>query len=106
MGTQLIYITVENAGEARKIATVLVKERLAACANIIESIRSVYIWNGEFHDEKETLLLAKTVENLVPEVIRRVREIHSYECPCIVSLEIEDGYPPFLDWVASGVDAD
>ena len=105
MGTQLIYITVGNTDEALKIASVLVKERLAACANIIENVRSVYVWNDEFHDEKEALLLAKTVENRVPELIRRVREIHSYECPCIVSLPITQGNTPFLDWVASGVDA-
>ncbi len=105
MKVQLIYITTGSMEEAQKIAAVLVKERLAACANIIENIRSIYVWKNEFHNEKEALLLAKTIKNRVPELIKRVREIHSYECPCIVSLPITDGFPPFLDWVASGVDA-
>ena len=105
MKIQLVYITTKNREEAQHIATVLVGERLAACANIVESIRSIYRWKGETHNDPEALLLVKTREDRVADLIKRARELHSYECPCIVSLPISDGFAPFLNWVAEEVAA-
>ena len=97
--TNLIYITAGNLDEARTIGKELVSQRLAACANIIDNINSFYWWDGEIQDDREVILLAKTKQSLVPELIEKVKAIHSYECPCIVSLPILDGNKPFLDWV-------
>ena len=99
METNLIYITAGNLDEARAIGKELVSQRLAACANIIDNINSFYWWDGEIQDDREVILLAKTKQSLVPELIEKVKAIHSYECPCIVSLPILDGNKPFLDWV-------
>lgn len=100
MKANLIYITAGSMDEARAIAKELVSNRLAACANIIDNMNSLYWWKGELQEDREVILIAKTVESLVPEVIERVQSMHSYECPCIVSLPITDGNPAFLEWIA------
>ncbi len=99
MKTNLIYITVGSLDEARAIGKKLVSERLAAGVNIIENVNSIYWWEGKIQDENEVILIAKTKESLVPELIEKVRSIHSYTCPCIVSLPILNGNRPFLDWI-------
>ena len=81
MKANLIYITAGSMDEARAIAKGLVSNRLAACANIIDNMNSLYWWNGEVQDDREVILIAKTVESLVPELIDKVKSMHSYECP-------------------------
>ena len=93
-----IYITTEDEDEARRIGRTLVEEKLAACVNI-HPICSIYRWQGEIQEEGETALLVKTRAELADEVIRRVKELHSYEVPCIVSLPIEKGYLDYLKWI-------
>lgn len=100
MKVVLIYITAASMDEAKSIGRELVSNRLAACANIIGHMESLYWWNGEIHDEREAVLIAKTKESLVPELITKVKSMHRYECPCIVSLPITDGNPDFLEWIA------
>ena len=99
MRTNLIYITAGSMDEARTIGKELVSTRLAACVNIIDGIDSLYWWEGEIQDNKEVTIIAKTKESLVPELIEKVRSIHSYDCPCIVSLPILEGNKPFLTWI-------
>ena len=94
-----IYMTAGTMEEAVAIGKELVKERLAACVNILGNMTSMYWWEGEIQDDKEVVLIAKTKESLVPELIERVKSMHSYSVPCIVSLPILDGNRPFLDWV-------
>jgi len=95
-----IYITTSNKEEARKIGRELVQSRLAACVNIIDNMNSMYWWEGEVQDDDETVLIAKTREALIPELIEKVKSIHSYSCPCIVSLPILNGNRAYLDWLA------
>jgi len=99
MNVNLIYITAGSMEEARTIGNKLVSDRLAACVNIIDNVSSMYWWEGEIQDDKEVILIAKTKESLVPELVEKVRSMHSYSCPCIVSLPILDGNSAFLDWV-------
>ena len=99
MSVNLIYITAGSVKEARTIGNKLVSDKLAACVNIIDNVRSMYWWEGEVQDDKEVILIAKTKESLVPELVEKVRSIHSYSCPCIVSLPILDGNRAFLDWI-------
>ena len=100
MTVNFIYITVGNIVEAKKIGKALVSYRLAACVNIIDNMYSMYRWEGEIQNDKEVVLIAKTVESLVPELIDKVKSMHSYDCPCIVSLPILDGNKAFLEWIA------
>lgn len=95
----LVYITASNLEEAKKIATVLVEERLVACVNILEKVTSIYRWGGELHDESEVAMIATTTRPNISSVIERTKELHSYENPCIVSTPITSGYQKYLDWV-------
>jgi len=94
----LIYITTKDEEEAKKIGKTLVEEKLAACVNIYP-IKSIYWWEEEIMEESEIAMLVKTKAELVDEVIKRVKQLHSYEVPCIISLPIEKGYPDFLKWI-------
>lgn len=100
MSIRMIYITVGSADEARALGRALVHERLAASANVIEGVTSFFWWQGELREASEAVLVAKTKSALVPRVIARVKALHSYDCPCVLSLPVEDGNPDYLDWVA------
>jgi periplasmic divalent cation tolerance protein len=93
-----IYVTAKDEDEASRIGRVLVAERLAACANI-HPIKSIYRWRGEIEEAAEAVVLVKTRADLADEIIERVKELHSYEMPCIVSLPIEKGNPNYLKWI-------
>ena len=93
-----IYITTKDEEEARRIGKALVEEKLAACVNI-NPIKSIYRWEGQIQEEGEVAMFVKTRAELADEIIRRVKELHSYEVPCIVSYPIAKGYPDFLKWV-------
>ncbi|MBW1816419.1 MAG: divalent-cation tolerance protein CutA [Deltaproteobacteria bacterium] len=95
----MIYMTAGSPEEARAIGKALVSERLAACVNIIEGMNSLYWWKGEVQEDNEVVVIAKTRQSLVPELSERVKEIHGYDCPCVVALPITDGFQPFLDWI-------
>jgi periplasmic divalent cation tolerance protein len=103
MDINLVYMTAATKEEARRIGKELVESRLAACVNIIDNMNSIYMWEGELQDDNEVIFIAKTREDLVSELTEKVKSMHSYSCPCIVCLPISDGYPPFLNWVATEV---
>jgi periplasmic divalent cation tolerance protein len=103
MQTFFIYVTTKDKAEAREIGRHLVQSRLAACVNIFDHMNSMYIWQDEFQDDQEAVLIAKTTEQRVPELIQAIKSRHSYEVPCIVSLPIQDGNPDFLRWIAGQV---
>ncbi|MFB6257434.1 MAG: divalent-cation tolerance protein CutA [Flavobacteriales bacterium] len=94
-----IYITTESKEEAKKVAAPLIEEGLAACANIIPGMKSVFYWEGEVQSEEECILIVKTDERMNERVMERVRTLHSYDCPCMLVLPVKDGNKDFLDWV-------
>lgn len=101
MAARFIYVTAANPEQAKAIGEALVKERLAACANILAPVSSIYWWQGEVQRDTEAVLIAKTEAALVERVIARVKALHSYTVPCVVSLAIEAGNPDFLAWIAA-----
>jgi len=101
MPLRLIYVTCENREEALKIANETVKNRLAACANIIGDITSVYWWDGTIQEGQEVALILKTREDLTEKLTAKIMELHSYTCPCVVAFPIEGGNSAFLDWIES-----
>ena len=103
MKTSFIYMTTKDKAEARSIGRYLVESRLAACVNILDRMNSMYIWRGEFQDDQEAVMIAKTTQDKVPDLIEAVKARHSYEVPCIVALPIADGSPEFLQWIAGEV---
>jgi periplasmic divalent cation tolerance protein len=97
----LVYMTAADVQEAEKIGETLVRQKLAACINILNPMQSLFWWQDAVQSEQETVLLAKTQSSLVEQLSDTVRKIHSYDCPCIVALPIVGGNPEFLDWIAS-----
>lgn len=95
---KLIYITALDKKEAEKIAQALVEERLAACVNMFP-IKSIYRWRGKIEKADEIGLLVKTKAELADKIIKRVKELHSYEVPEIISLLIEKAEKNFLNWI-------
>lgn len=95
-----VHITAASRPEAEKIARALVEEKLAACANIVPGVRSVYRWEGKVEEADEILLIAKTRAELFEPLRKLVKALHSYECPCIVALSITVGHQPYMDWLA------
>jgi periplasmic divalent cation tolerance protein len=89
-------------GEADRIARALVDERLAACVNIMP-VRSCYLWEGKINLEGEELLIIKTEQSMVEQLMSRIIELHSYKVPEIIVLPILDGYPPYLHWIAQSL---
>jgi periplasmic divalent cation tolerance protein len=103
MPVRFVYMTAENLEEAQKIGRELVSVGLAACVNILPHMNSIYVWEGKIEEASEVVLIAKTVEARVADLVAKIKSLHTYSCPCIVSLRVEDGYPPFLEWVAETV---
>jgi periplasmic divalent cation tolerance protein len=99
----VVLVTTASLREAKKIARHLVDSNLAACVNISQPIRSVYRWEGKIADEKEYLLLIKTVRDLFNEIKSAISRIHSYHTPEIVCLPIIDGSRNYLQWIADSV---
>ena len=95
----VIFITAPTLDKAEEIAHALVTEGLAACASIIPQIRSVYRWEGKLCQDEEVMVLVKSRKTLFPEIRDRVKSLHSYEVPEIISLPIIDGLPEYLNWI-------
>jgi periplasmic divalent cation tolerance protein len=93
-----VYLTARDSTEAKQISRTLVLEKLVACVNYFP-IESIYHWKGVVEESEEIALIAKTRSDLVEKVIQRVKQIHSYEVPCVVSWKIEMGNPDFLEWI-------
>lgn len=99
MSASICYITVGPRAEALAIGRALVEERLAACANLLDGAVSIYRWQGKIEQDDEVVLIAKTRTELVDRLIARVRALHSYDCPCVVALPIEQGNAEYLAWI-------
>jgi periplasmic divalent cation tolerance protein len=93
------FVMCGSEEEAIKIAHALVDERLAACVNIVSPIRSIYRWEGKVRDEREWLLIIKTQRTRFEDLEKKVRSLHSYRVPEIVSLPIIEGHKPYLSWL-------
>ncbi|HAR34314.1 MAG TPA: divalent-cation tolerance protein CutA [Desulfobacter sp.] len=103
MEIRFVYMTAGNMDEASQIAKTLVQRRLAACVNIIDGMRSVYEWKGTLQEEREVVMIAKTRADCLPDLVEAVKGMHSYDCPCIVGLDVLDGNNAFLDWIRAQV---
>ncbi|HUI94945.1 MAG TPA: divalent-cation tolerance protein CutA [Xanthobacteraceae bacterium] len=95
----LIYVTAPDPAAAQAIGRAIVAERLAACANILPDMRSIYWWQGKLEEAAETVLILKTVASAAERVIARVRALHGYQVPCAIALPVAAGNPDYLAWI-------
>lgn len=94
-----VFVTAPGRAEGLALARQVVEESLAACGNVIPGVTSVFRWDGKVNEEEEVLLILKTTVARSPALIARVAELHTYEVPEVLSLRVEDGFGPYLDWV-------
>ncbi|HMK54250.1 MAG TPA: divalent-cation tolerance protein CutA [Methanobacteriaceae archaeon] len=95
----LIYVTTSGENESKKIARILLEEKLAACANIIPSMKSFYWWEGKIEEDEESILILKTRSENLDNIIKRVKDIHSYDIPCVLEILINNGSEDYLKWL-------
>ncbi len=102
----MIYVTCSSVNEARQIGGTVVRERLAACANIIDGMQSIYWWEGEVEEGAETVLILKTAATNVVALSERVQALHSYDVPCVAEIPLGGGNADYFDWIVaqSGTD--
>ena len=104
MAALLILSTFADAGTARSVAATLVEERLAACANLVPGVQSIYRWRGEVENASEVLVLFKTTEEARARFEARLKELHPYEVPELLVLRPEGGLPEYLRWIEQSVE--
>lgn len=97
----MVYVTTKDVAQAETIASVLLDERLAVCANIIPGIISFFRWEGRIDRSNEAIMILKIRSGLFPAVEERIRKLHSYDIPCIISFESDAVSAPFKGWVMS-----
>lgn len=96
---RVVFVTCRDQEEALKISEEMVKRKLAACTSIVEGVRSKFWWRGEIEEAEEVLLMVKTREDRVKDLISAIKEIHSYEAPEIIALPIIEGNDAYLRWI-------
>ena len=101
----IVLVTCGSEEEALKIANALVESRLAACVNLVAPIRSIYRWEERIWDEKEWLLVIKTQKDRFEDLEKKVKSLHSYSVPEIVSLPIVEGSSSYLDWIRENTES-
>jgi periplasmic divalent cation tolerance protein len=103
-GCGVVLMTAASMQEAEKISHFLVEERLAACAQIIAPIQSIYWWEDKICREEEIFFMAKTTRDVFPRLVEAVQRMHSYKVPQLVFVPIADGSANYLNWLRGMVD--
>ena len=98
---RVVLVTAPSQDVAEVLAKDLVERRLAACVNILPGVTSVYHWQGEVHRDNESLLVAKTSAEALPQLMKRIAELHPYDVPEIVALDTSAVHPPYADWIVA-----
>jgi periplasmic divalent cation tolerance protein len=99
----VIFITAGSPEEARTVAEALLKQRMAACVSIVPEVHSLFWWEGHLDSGNETLLFIKTKASLLDDIVRVVKEVHSYDVPEIIALPLIGGNQDYLDWIGKEV---
>ena len=100
---RIVFTTAATPEEAERLARALVEERLAACATLVPSVRSIYRWEGKVEDSTETLLMIKTGAEQLDVLEARLHELHSYRTPEFLALRVEAGSRAYLDWMLANL---
>jgi periplasmic divalent cation tolerance protein len=100
----VVLVTASSKAEAHRIASVVLSNRLAACANLVKGVESHYWWNGKLESASEYLLVMKTTRTRFGRLAAAVKKAHSYQTPEIIALPVAHGSTPYLRWIAETVE--
>ena len=95
----MFFITSPNEKTTLEIAKGIVEQKIAACANIIDKITSVYWWEGKVHEDNEQLIIVKTTQHNAEKIIEFIEKNHPYEVPECIGINITKGSQPYLQWI-------
>ncbi len=95
----VVFVTASSKKEAQKIAAGLIKQKIAACVNIVDKVDSLFFWEGKTQKAKESLLIIKSRKEKLARLIRLVKSLHSYTVPEIIALPVIAGDKPYLRWI-------
>lgn len=101
---RVVFVTASSVSEAEKIAQELIRNKLAACVSITEKIKSIYRWQGKIECASEVLMIIKTNGEKIQELIKTVKQKHSYTVPEIIALPILEGNEDYLNWIDESVE--
>ena len=99
----VVFVTCESRDQAEKIAETVVRDKLAACVNVLPGIRSCYVWEGKLTWSDEVLLLIKTTRGRFDQLQDRIKAMHSYSVPEIVGVPIEDAFDKYIAWIDESI---
>jgi periplasmic divalent cation tolerance protein len=99
----IVFVTADKQEDVDRITESLLNEKLAACVNVVHGVDSHYWWKGSIEHVHENLLIIKTVKTKVVRVIKKVKELHSYEVPEVIAVDIDKGNPDYLKWIQESV---
>lgn len=99
----MVYIPLPKKRVAKKIAAILIREKLAACANILGPSISLYAWKGKVASSREFIMVLKTTEAKFLKLEKRIAELHPYDCPCIAKIAVSSVNTPYLNWLVKTV---
>ena len=97
----VVLVTASSADEAEQLGKIMVSSGLAACANVVTGIQSIFRWDNKVNVENECLIIIKTTLDRFSELETAIRGHHSYSVPEIIALPIIRGYAPYLEWIKS-----
>ncbi|XP_017872587.1 PREDICTED: protein CutA homolog [Drosophila arizonae] len=101
--SSVAFVTTPDKESAKKLAHGIIQRKLAACVNIIPQIESIYMWEGKVNEDNEYLMMIKTRTTRIDELSKFVRENHPYSVAEVISLPIQAGNPPYLNWISQTV---
>ena len=103
MGYVVVLVTTPSLEEGETIARAVLEQKLAACANLVPGVRSLFWWEGRLEEAEEALMVFKTKEEALPKLIEAVKGLHSYTICEVLGLPIVQGNRPYLDWIEDTV---
>ncbi|KAL5285048.1 CUTA family protein [Megaselia abdita] len=101
--SSIAYVTIPDDASAKVLAHKIVTNKLAACVNILPGITSIYTWEGKVNEDSEVLMMIKTRTSRVEDLVKFVKESHPYSVAEVITVPIEAGNPPYLDWIQKTV---
>ena len=99
MNIVLLYVTAPDPYTAKTLALGAITSQLAACANILPSMKSIYVWDDKLNEEDESVLILKTRAELIPKLMKWIEKQHPYEVPCMLEIPIPNGHKPYMEWL-------
>jgi len=97
----VVLVTVPERESALRLVRLLVEEGLIACGNIVPAVTSIFRWEGKLCEESEHLLILKTERARIPDLLDRIPELHPYEVPEVLALDVRAGHRPYLEWIGA-----